>query len=93
MSLQRDLATSTNKVADALLSLKRMEEATKALLAGLAIVDRYSATDPENLRWQIDLVLSLNKLALAGDEPRTRDQRARTSTSVSTPVTTLKVRS
>ena len=53
-----------------------MDEAVKEFRAGLAIIERYSASDPDNPRWQIDLVLALNKLALVGDEPRARFERA-----------------
>ncbi|MCC6889060.1 MAG: tetratricopeptide repeat protein [Hyphomicrobiales bacterium] len=73
---QRDTALSHDLIGTTLVSLKRIDEALVAFRAGLAIIEHYAAADAGNPRWQIDLVLSLHKLALLGDAPRARFERA-----------------
>ena len=44
--------------------------------AALAIRERLAAADVDNAVWQTDLVLDLRRLALVGDEPRSRLTKA-----------------
>jgi tetratricopeptide (TPR) repeat protein len=76
LGAQRDTALSRDLIGTRLFSLKRIDEAIKEFREGLAVIERYPAVDPDNPLWQIDLVLSLNKLALLGDDSRARFERA-----------------
>lgn len=73
---RRDVALSHDLVATALFSLNRIEEARNVFLAGLAVIEDYARADPNNALHQMDLVIFLYKLAVLGDEPRARLERA-----------------
>ena len=70
------LALSHDLIGATLVSLKRVDEASRSSAPGSPSSSAIRRADPDNPRWQIDLVLALNKLALVGDEPRARFERA-----------------
>ena len=55
--------------------LGRLDEARSQFRIRLAVIEDYTAADPTNTLWQVDLVLCLNTLAQIGDEPRQRYER------------------
>ena len=55
--------------------LGRLDEARSQFRIRLAVIEDYTATDPSNALWQIDLVLCLNGLAQIGDQPRGHYER------------------
>jgi len=75
MAAKRDIGFSHDRIATALQTLGRPDEARSQFRIRLAVVEDYTATDPTNAVWQIDLVLCLNSLAQIGDEPRERYER------------------
>jgi tetratricopeptide (TPR) repeat protein len=66
---QRDLATSCDNVGMIHLAAGRREQALEFHRRALAIRQRLAAGDPGNPQWQTLLVISLVKLAEAGDNP------------------------
>jgi hypothetical protein len=59
------------------MTLGQRNEAVTEFRSGFVIDEKLAAADPEDARWQIDLVLSLWHLAAeGGDDPRSRYSRA-----------------
>jgi len=73
---ERDVAVSYTKIGDVRLKRGQREAAIELYRRALAIRDKLADTDPGNVQWQLDLVVTLVKLAEAGDDPRARLQRA-----------------
>jgi tetratricopeptide (TPR) repeat protein len=73
---QRDVADAHRKIGDALNALGRSQEAIAAFRSRLAVVEKYAAAHPESTDYQFDLLDALGYLAVAGDDPRGRLERA-----------------
>ena len=54
----------------------RADDARAEYRKSLDIYEKLVAADPDNALWQTDLVVALVRLALTGDEPRPRLERA-----------------
>jgi tetratricopeptide (TPR) repeat protein len=72
---QRDLAVAYGRIGSLMLARGQRDEGIQAFRTDLAIRERLAA-DPANVLWQTDLVIALRRLALAGDDSRTRLMKA-----------------
>jgi tetratricopeptide (TPR) repeat protein len=72
MELQSNIGLSLEKVGEALRAGGDIKGSLTAYRESLEIARAIAAKDPGNNQWRIDLVLSLWRLAAAGDQPRER---------------------
>jgi hypothetical protein len=73
---RRDLALTHERLAGLATADGAHDDARAALRKAFALREQNAATDPDNAAWQSELAFSLFRLALAGDEPQSRLQRA-----------------
>ncbi len=73
---QRDLSVTHDRIGNVLLDMGRREDAVRTYRQSLAIREGLAAADAGNPQSQDDLVISLVKLAQAGDQPRAQYTRA-----------------
>jgi tetratricopeptide (TPR) repeat protein len=73
---QRDLSVTHDRIGNVFLDMGRREDAVRTYRQSLAIREGLAAADAGNPQSQDDLVISLVKLAQAGDQPRAQYTRA-----------------
>ena len=73
---QRDLAVAISRIGNLNLKLKRNADAIMWYRQSLEIREKLAAADQNNAVWQSDLIIDLQRLALAGDEPKRHLSRA-----------------
>jgi hypothetical protein len=73
---RRDLALTHERLAGLAAADGAHDDARASLRKAFALREQNAATDPDNAAWQSELAFSLFRLALAGDEPQPRLERA-----------------
>jgi hypothetical protein len=76
IQLQRDLASTYEKLAAVDLTDGSAADAAASLRKAVALRERAAAVDQDNTPWQIDLILSLYWLGQTGDDPQSHYQEA-----------------
>ena len=72
---QRDLSISYERIGDVQVSQGDLPSALSSYKQGLEIAQKLAARDPGNTGWQIDLVISLWKLASVLEQQRSPQKR------------------